>query len=177
MDGTSVELYFYLFLAGMAACLLASNRMPNQIRIVAGMLAIGVLVAIPLSSDAMVSRVWQRLPLISASTSLNGWNHPEIWGFFFFVLCIGLSANGTFVSRVSSLWVLRHIGLLSYGIYLFHIPVMISLRPLNLQSEAQFLTVFVFTYIVAIASYIVVEKPFLMLKPMLKASGSGRMIH
>lgn len=72
INGTSVELYFHLFVAGMAACLLASNIMPNQIGIVSGVLGIGVLVAIPPSSDAMVGSVWHYLSLIPAGASLNG---------------------------------------------------------------------------------------------------------
>src|SRR3546814_15593229 len=60
---------------------------------------------------------------------------------------------------------MRHLGLLSYGMYLFHIPVIIILRPYNLAQEQLFLAVASLTWVIAIVGYLAVEKPFLLLKP------------
>src|SRR3546814_6161352 len=60
---------------------------------------------------------------------------------------------------------MRHLGLLSYGMYLFHIPVIIILRPYNLAQEQLFLAFASLTWVIAIVGYLAVEKPFLLLKP------------
>ena len=63
---------------------------------------------------------------------------------------------------------LRHIGLLSYSLYLFHIPVMMTLKNFGFRGEARFAVVFVISWVVAWFSYILVEKPFLSMKPVPK---------
>src|SRR3546814_3455497 len=68
-------------------------------------------------------------------------------------------------SRVLRSWPMRHLGLLSYGMYLFHIPVIIILRPYNLAQEQLFLAVASLTWVIAIVGYLAVEKQFLLLKP------------
>ena len=57
------------------------------------------------------------------------------------------------------------IGTLSYGIYLFHIPVLAWLHRSGFRQGELFVLVSVLTYPVALASYLLVEKPALMLKP------------
>jgi peptidoglycan/LPS O-acetylase OafA/YrhL len=68
-------------------------------------------------------------------------------------------------SRVMQSWFLRHVGLLSYSLYLFHLPVIGCLEPYGLKGAALFIATFAVSYLIALTTYIFVEKPFLMLKP------------
>jgi peptidoglycan/LPS O-acetylase OafA/YrhL len=144
-DGPFVTFYFYIFLTGMLACLiyraLDGRSLGYSIDVVA---IIGV----------------------AALLCVNGWEHTEAWCCFFLFLLVSAAANEKAVaSRLLRSRVMRHFGLLSYAIYLFQVPVRLWLLPLNLEGVELFATTFAGTYIVAIASYLLVEKPFLMLKP------------
>ena len=57
--------------------------------------------------------------------------------------------------------VLRRIGVLSYGIYLYHLPLQLLLRPLGLTGGWLTLSTLAVTLVVAEASYRYVEQPFL----------------
>ena len=63
----------------------------------------------------------------------------------------------------------RHVGLLSFSIYLVHVVIMIKFQGYGFNlKEALFAVVLPTSYIVALVSYVVVEKPFLLLKNKLK---------
>jgi peptidoglycan/LPS O-acetylase OafA/YrhL len=60
---------------------------------------------------------------------------------------------------------MRHFGLLSYSLYLFHVPVMRLLHPLGLSGSPLFAAMLTCTYGAAVVSYLLIEKPFLLMKP------------
>lgn len=171
MTAGFAEFFFWFFLAGMLSCLLyksfagsvASNRIA---RALSGSAALAILLFIFASSDEMLAEVWrpifQNLP---ADFSLNGWNRPELWCGLFVVLLVSVTViQDSLASRWMQSWLMRHLGLLSYSLYLFHVPVAIVLEPYKLQHAGLFVATFAVTYVIAIVSYIAVEKPFLMLK-------------
>ena len=50
----------------------------------------------------------------------------------------------------------RHLGLLSYSLYLFHVPVMLQLKNCGFREEKErlFIVVFAITYAIAFLSYL-----------------------
>jgi peptidoglycan/LPS O-acetylase OafA/YrhL len=147
MDGRFVLFYFYFFLAGMLACLIYRS------------FARGVFAIVAL---AIVAAIFF-LPF-------NGWEYSELWCLLFFVLLVCAAGTDIWPLR---LWIARHVGLLSYSLYLFHVPVMTWLQPLQLETLELFNATLVITYVVALASYLLIEKPFLMLKPRAKRPASA----
>jgi peptidoglycan/LPS O-acetylase OafA/YrhL len=141
----SVPLYFFFFVAGMLACLtyraLARIDLGHSVDVLAPLAALGVMY-------------------------FNGWEHPGLWCLMFFLLLFGASnSQKAFTSRLFRSWIMRHLGLLSYSLYLFQVPVMLLMLPLELEGIGLFAATFAATYLVAVVSYLAVEKPFLMLKP------------
>jgi len=88
--------------------------------------------------------------------------------FFAILLFTVTTFQGTLVSRCMQSWLFRHLGLLSYSLYLFHISVMTIIEPYQLKNERLFIVTFLISYVVAIVSYVSIEKPFLSLKPKAK---------
>lgn len=60
--------------------------------------------------------------------------------------------------------------MLSYSLYLFHFSVSTWLSTFGFGASELFAVTFAVTYIIAIASYLAIEKPFLMLKPSRRAA-------
>jgi peptidoglycan/LPS O-acetylase OafA/YrhL len=146
-DGEFREFYFYFFLTGMLSCMIYRSFEPSTLGDGYAVDAIGFVTVVALGS-------------------LNGWQHPELWCAIFLFLLVGLSiSERALTARLLRSWIMQHIGMLSYSLYLFHVPVMLWLVPLQLQGISLFAMTFIATYAVAVASYLVVEKPFLMLKP------------
>jgi len=75
----------------------------------------------------------------------------------------------SWTARVLSLTPLPQIGLISYGLYLWHAPVFAVIKedPFGLTGAEQ-LVQWALTFALAIASYLVVEQPFLRLKDRLR---------
>jgi peptidoglycan/LPS O-acetylase OafA/YrhL len=103
------------------------------------------LCVVPSSSvllRAMVEAVWRLY--VPKMGSLNGWHKPEMWCALFTALLIGVTAfPKSVVGRFMDSWLMRHLGLLSYALYLAHIPVNIpsflrSRKGSALRGDSQF---------------------------------------
>jgi peptidoglycan/LPS O-acetylase OafA/YrhL len=147
IDDNAVLFYFYFFLSGMLACLIYRELSRRTI-----------------SSGYTVDAL---APLIILSlVYLIGWERPDVWCVIFFLLLIGITTSErAFTSRLMRSWIMRHIGLLSYSFYLFHFTVSTWLWAFGLRTTELFAATFAATYVISIASYLLIEKPFLMLKP------------
>jgi peptidoglycan/LPS O-acetylase OafA/YrhL len=169
--GAVVQFYFWFFLAGiLSAILYGSLQQYASVGFVRATLGSAPLLMAPLlfaTPDSAFNTIWRPLfPSIPAGFSLNGWHQPEMWCVVFIVCLVGVTVvQRSIASRLMQSRVMRHLGLLSYSMYLFHIPILIQLQSFELQNETLFAATFFFTYIIAIVSYLAVEKPFLMLKP------------
>jgi peptidoglycan/LPS O-acetylase OafA/YrhL len=176
MIGAQVEFFFWFFLAGALACFLyrGSARFANSAGAqgVAETLSLLILAFMFASSDAAVTNIWRPIfPRWPDGFFLNGWSQPELWCALFVAMLIGVTAfPNTHVSRLFQSWPMRHLGLLSYSLYLFHVPVLMLLEPYGIKGVPLFMVTFSISYVIAIISYLAVEKPFLMLKP--KASNT-----
>jgi peptidoglycan/LPS O-acetylase OafA/YrhL len=170
MTGTLVEFDFWFFLAGALACLLYDplrKLSGSSASIIFGFASLVIVACMFASSDAALAKLWRPLfPHLPNNLALNGWILPEPWCGLFIVLLVGVTAfPGTLINRLMQSWPMRHLGLLSYSLYLFHVPVMMSLERYELRTESLFLVTFAITYVVACVTYLAIEKPFLMLKP------------
>ena len=173
MTGVSVRFFFWFFLAGMLACFLyrifltpVANSPTVQRAL--GAAAIFVVVCIFTSSNGAVSVLWSWLApeLVARYSGFNGWHQPALWCVLLGVLLLSVSTSrDTLVARWMRSWFMRQIGLLSYSLYLFHVPVMIVLRTYKLETGWLFAATFAIGYLIAMMTYLTIEKPFLMLKP------------
>jgi peptidoglycan/LPS O-acetylase OafA/YrhL len=174
LNGRHVSFYFWMFTGGMLTCLLyrwpALARVAEK-RLLAGFFGVGALVTLVLvflSSNHMVQQFWKPLiPSLPENLVLNGWARPGTWLFLFFLLVYGATNYpGSWAGRFTQLRFLRHMGLLSYSLYLFHFPIIMELQKFGFRGgEGLFVVVFVTSWVVAWFSYILVEKPFLGMKP------------
>jgi peptidoglycan/LPS O-acetylase OafA/YrhL len=169
MDGRSVQFYLWLFITGIMLCFLyatlaTTGMAKNGIaRHMGGIAPLLIVLLIFAGSDAMVEGFWRRLFPGLPDFSLNGWQCPELWCALLALFLLEITLfRDSLVSRCLQSWFMRHLGLLSYGFYLFHIPVITWLGAYKL--ERSFFVVMASTYVAAIVSYVAVEKPFLMLK-------------
>ena len=169
----TVNFYFWVFLAGIFACqmsqLTGPRRMLGNPGIKLGFCLVAVLcvVFIVASSDDHVAQIVAWIdPMRQALPRLNGWAQPELWTGLFCVLLITSTRFPAFwLSRSLSLFAFRHVGLLSYSIYLFHMPVMLHLKAwFQLRELTLFLATLAISYLIAWLTYILLEKPFLGLK-------------
>lgn len=171
MDGRKVNFYFWMFLGGSLACHLSNwnilkyffnKRFPN---ILLNVLSLLIFLFIFFSSTDMIKYFWNPLfPQIQKNLVLNGWRIPHVWYFLFLLLIFSITVTkSNFVGIIFRSYFLRHIGLLSYSIYLFHMPLIQTMR-LNSSPEIKFILIFLYSYIIALFTYSFIEKPFLSLK-------------
>jgi peptidoglycan/LPS O-acetylase OafA/YrhL len=184
MINARVEFYLWFFLAGVLACFLHSRLAKfakiRVARLFVGIISLFILALVFVSSDAAIATIWRPIfPRLPGGLVLNGWVQPGLWCALFVMLLVGVTAfSRTLASRWVQSWPMRHIGLLSYSLYLFHVPVLMLLEPHGIEGALLFLSAFAITYFIAIISYLAVEKPFLMLKPKARiikmSNNSGR---
>jgi len=172
-DGRFVSFYFWMFLGGVLTCLLYKSSLVRNLAnlphvpSLLGLSAVVVMACLFFSSDYMIAYFWRPLiPSLPENLILNGWRMPGAWFFMFLVLFYSVTTfQRNLASRFLQHFFFRHMGLLSYSLYLFHMPIFLELRKFGFQQEGMFFATFALTYVVALASYVLIEKPFLMLKP------------
>jgi peptidoglycan/LPS O-acetylase OafA/YrhL len=164
------QFYLYWFLSGILAAFLYGALLPlanrRPVRLL-GSAALAVLVLIYASGDDMVAQFWRPIfPGLPGEASFNAWRYPAPWCALIGLFLLGVTVcRDSGASRLTQSWLLRHFGLLSYSIYLFHFPILLLFGPMGFQGSGLFIAVMSGVYPVAILSYILIEKPFLMLKP------------
>lgn len=172
MDGRFVGFYFWMFLGGMTSCALVAWPLARSFfahSVVRRCLVYGsgvVLAFVFFSSDHMIKHFWHALiPGLPPTFALNGWKVPLLWYFLFLWLMIGVNMHGQSApGRVLQHRLLRHLGLLSYSLYLFHMPILLALRGNGFRQEGLFFAVLFLTYVAAYLTYVIVEKPAMTLK-------------
>jgi peptidoglycan/LPS O-acetylase OafA/YrhL len=170
MYGNSVDFFFYWFLTGILAAFLYGVLLPFANRWTVRLLgsaALAVLVLIYLSGDDIVAQFWRPIfPGLPGEASFNAWHYPAQWCALIGLFLVGATVcRDSKASRLMQSWLLRHFGLLSYSIYLFHVPVLLLIEHMGFKGNGLFIAVMGGVYPVAILSYVLIEKPFLMLKP------------
>ncbi len=173
LDGRFASFYFWMFLGGVLTCFLykwhALKRVTSLpvVKLLLAIASLMVLAALFFSSDHMIAIFWRPVfPDMSTDLKLNGWNMPGLWFFLFLILFFSVTTyKENKASQFLQGYFLRHIGLLSYSLYLFHMPIFLNLRRFGFDSEGLFFTTLLISYITALISYVLIEKPFLMLKP------------
>jgi len=172
VDNKSVNFYFWMFLGGVLACLfsrLPSIKIITQKPLVRSLLIAGstvVLLCLFVSSNSSIETIWRPIfPSIEPGYRLNGWQRPGSWFFMFFLLLVAVTlVQDSFVNRFLRSKILRHVGLLSFSLYIIHMNVLQTLARRGLANEKLFVAVFVFSWIYAYGSYVLVERPFMRLK-------------
>jgi peptidoglycan/LPS O-acetylase OafA/YrhL len=170
MVGVLVDFYFWYFLAGVLACFLYRPFSTIHIRFnmqrVGGAAAVLIAAFLFTSSDEAITYIWRPLmPWLPEGFTMNGWHLPALWCALLstLLLCVTLFP-ASLIARWMRSWPMRHVGLLSYSLYLFHVPVIMALEPWGLQGVRLFAATFAASYAIAIVTYLAIEKPALMLK-------------
>lgn len=171
MGGPMVPFYFWAFLAGILTALLYADLGRATSRLFGAALVL-FFPLLFVTSEPFFQMVWRPLfPQIPEGFSMDGWHQPEMWCVLFVLFLVGVTtAPWSIASRLMQSGVMRHFGLLSYSLYLFHVPIGIAIEPSGLKGVALFAAVLSASYVAAVVSYLVVEKPFLMLKPKMPRS-------
>ena len=115
----------------------------------------------------MIATLWHPLfPTLLENVSLNGWHIPDVWFALFLILLVTVTTyTDTAASKFLQSPLLRHLGLLSYSLYLFHMLILKHLsKYYGISKEELFVAVLVISWFIAIISYLAIEKPFLMFK-------------
>lgn len=171
--GKRVDFYFWMFLGGVLVCLLQQGcrtfvEKNSWVKRVLALLGFAVLLSLIGSSTYMIDHLWRPMfPSLPAGTKLNGWSIPHVWFFMLLTLFLACTVvRDSCLNRFLRLWIFRHIGLLSYSIYIIHMTVQFTLMNHGFRSEKLFFAVLVVAYLYAYFSYILVEKPSLNFKRM-----------
>ncbi len=172
MNGRFVNFYFWVFLGGVGTCFAYKRSLTvaffnhKYVRFILSASSILILLFIFFSSNQMIKTFWEPiLPSIPKGLKLNGWRIPHIWFFLFLVLMFTVTRySQSAPARFLKMYFFRHIGLLSFSLYLFHMPIFLKMRHYGFKREGMFAIVFIITYFIATLTYVIIEKPFLKLK-------------
>lgn len=119
---------------------------------------------------------WARRALLAAAVALLGaliaradWTNPWMSGLGYTAVSLAVvlvllalgSAEPSLLGRVLSLRFLVWVGTISYGLYLWHFPVLLVLRDWEIGGWTHVVAGFALTFALAAASYYLVERPLL----------------
>jgi len=172
MDGRYVSFYFWMFLGGSLTSfvynspLLKSYRNNNILKNISSVLVVAILLFIFLSSNHIIQTLWHPLfPSLPPKFSLNGWRMPGLWFMLYFILLLSITTyTTTFSAKFIQSPLLRHLGLISYSLYLFHMLFIQILQPHGFKNEGLFVAVFTISWMISLLTYVTIEKPFMRLK-------------
>ncbi len=195
-----IAVLFGLGLASRTFLLLVSHNadlmdaaLPSQLEPLAAGAGLAVLMrsgrghAVVVRAGAVVAAVAAALLLILVYLNgLSAYWHPEVWATrawnlptitllaLLFAGLVAAAASGrTVLSPLLRLPLLRHIGRVSYGLYMYHFPVFVAVDKFlwhafpgdpGLVGPAHPLAKIAITYLAALASWKLVESPLLKLK-------------
>lgn len=172
LDGRKVHFYFFMFLGGMFTCFLTSlsfiesylqktlfEKLFNFSALIVSLLFL-------FSSMEMVQDFWRPIfHNLPQNFVANGWRLPGVWFLLFVVFFFALMTyRSGIIYRFLSSYFFRHIGLLSFSLYLSHMFVLQYFSAIGFTDEGLFFATFSSSYLIALLSYVFIEKPFLMLK-------------
>ena len=173
MDGRNVAFYFWMFLGGSLASMVYGSPLLKKfkdnivLKYTLSISAVIVLLLLFLTSNYMIATLWHPLfPALPDNLRLNGWRMPDVWFSLFLILLVSVTTyTNTVASKFLQSPLLRHLGLLSYSLYLFHMLILKHLsKYYELKGEELFVAVLIITWVISIISYLAIEKPFLMFK-------------
>jgi peptidoglycan/LPS O-acetylase OafA/YrhL len=152
-----------LALGGLLAALLANGE---WVRSHVPMVRRGLS---PVGIGAFVFLLWSHLPHHARSLAQNTWTMLAVNVLFFAAVGLAVIHTGRPLLAPLRLRALRYLGQISYGVYLYHVPVMHWLKPVILRAlprHDQLVNVLVLIpcFAVAVISWELVEKPLLRLK-------------
>lgn len=178
MDGRHVDFYFYMFLGGALTYIATSLPLLNRIfrnrasELLFTTISSLIFLSFLFTSSEMLTKLWHPLfHNLPENLALNGWVLPHVWLFLFILFFFTLTFYNTGVTKkILESYFFRHMGLLSFSIYLSHMVILKKLLSLGFRNEGLFFAVLFLSYLVSLCSYITVEKPFLLLKKKLVIS-------
>ncbi len=114
-----------------------------------------VLIAAPIAPQAV--------PYFSpgASWSLAYTEWPLIVGLGYSALLLAILWGGRVIHVVFEMYPLRFIGLISYSLYLWHLPILFALPPFQGLAALPLVARLALAFLVAYLSYQFIERPFL----------------
>lgn len=172
MDGRFVGFYFYIFVGGVFTSIFTTLKIVQEkiqtsfFEKIFSLLALLIFLSFMFTSSELIRTLWRPLfHNLPEGLVLNAWRIPHIWLVLFIVFFFSLTFyHKGFVHHLMEHNFFRHIGLLSYSIYLSHMVIMFKLQAAGFRGAGLFFSVFAASYAVAIVSYLAIEKPFLLLK-------------
>lgn len=118
---------------------------------------------------------------IIAKTGINNYWSPSLWGrlpvnlftisvisTFFALLISYIISTKTVINTILKLPILNHLGKISYGLYLYHFPVFSFFQFFHIKIMSN-IYIYIFiniitTYVIAVLSWFIIEKPINSLK-------------
>ena len=159
--------YLPIFLLGISAAVVhvkikqSGMEIPHRLRVGAEALAITLFVVVVLLTPSIYGFI------VGKSVPLNHFHKDltlfgALWSAFLLA-----HLNGTGHSaRVLSAWPLRYLGVISFGVYLWHPPIIKVVSDIHgMAPPLAALLVLVIVTSLATLTYVVVERPFLRMRP------------
>lgn len=161
----SLLLQFPVFLSGVVGAVIFHSLSANQ-----------AVVPVALRSASNVLAIIILLLLLSFLPTISGFvydgnidasvlKRPYVFGILWtaFLICV-LFGRGI-VSKVLESLLLRFIGVISFSVYLWHVPILAAVKRIpNLEGVVGILVVTPIILVVSTLSYLFIEKPFLQIK-------------
>lgn len=148
-----------LFAWGGAVALLVARDSTGKVQLWLSRWWVWALLAVAISLPLM-KIYWSNAEFWSIPAMVTLWRTPEglLWALVLAFAC-GLGSGR--ISQISA--PLRYFGVISYGLYLWHVPVIYSLKKTSLASQPSTFLIYtmVITFICASASWHLFEKPML----------------
>lgn len=149
LDGRHVYFYFFMFLGGVSTAFVNNLFNRNVIQTHANIFLVEsvkilVFALFFLSSTDMHEHFWQvHLPRIAPFIP-NVWNNLITWFSILFIFFLSvLRYQKSLINKILTCYILKHLGLLSYSLYLSHVMILQILRGKGFANEELFfLTLF-----------------------------------
>ncbi|GAB5528382.1 MAG: hypothetical protein Roseis3KO_01590 [Roseivirga sp.] len=117
------------------------------------MLGVLVLIGILITNPFFFEKLFGFKPYFGSSIG------SMIYGLFIGILLLSAKTENGIIKRILEFKFLRFLGVCSYSLYLFHMPVLAFLKQSKLPDELKIWVFFIATILLSSLTYLLIERP------------------